>query len=48
MINFTCPQCGAAYEVDDSYAGCEVECGVCKHTFSTPCSQDVFSRGHIT
>jgi len=52
MIHFECPSCNSVYDVDDSYAGCKVECGVCKHSFYAPNVQETVSenyhQGHIT
>lgn len=33
MLNFSCPNCGAQYEVNDNLAGEKVACCVCDHRF---------------
>ncbi len=40
MILFRCPSCGAAYRVDDTYAGGSADCQNCGHHISIPTSSD--------
>ena len=40
MIQFMCPECKTQYEVDNTFAGQEVECPNCKTAFIVPLPED--------